>query len=370
MAFQMQSFDEQNVLSYEEITKEVSENFTIIDSFLRSDGAVEYKVMRTEDTKENFLSLWSTLKKKNYIPILRKGEPYLTLYVAPYVKRKKYSYKVGVALLAATMASLLIDGWLRASSSESQKIFPDWNPLVVTLSYAIAFIGILGLHEVGHLVMSRKRGLSSTMPYFIPGIPGSGVPTFGAIIFATEPMVNKDTQFDVGLFGPISGFIAALFVGFFGVLTSVPMTLDDFTKLFGAGEASFVDVPLIMNLMLIGTGKVSSSQQMVVILSPLAYAAWFGLLITFLNTLPAWQLDGGHMSRSVLTDRQQRIATLLSAVVMTLFGFFLMAMLILFLSFGQNEIKPLDEVSPLSKSRKLIYGLVLIVTILCAPIPL
>ncbi|MEM3403177.1 MAG: site-2 protease family protein [Nitrososphaeria archaeon] len=366
----MQSSDGQNILGYEEITKEVSKNFTIIDYFLRSDGAVEYKVMKTENIKENFLSLWSTLKKSGYIPVLRKGEPYLTLYVAPYIKRKKYSYKMGVTLLAATMASLLIDGWVRASSSTSQKIFPEWNPIVVTLSYALAFIGILGLHEVGHLVMSRKRGLSSTMPYFIPGIPGSGVPTFGAVIFATEPMVNKDTQFDIGLLGPISGFIVAVFVSFLGVLTSVPMTLEEFTKLFGAGETSFVDVPLIMNLMLIGTGKVSASQQMVVILSPLAYAAWFGFLITFLNTLPAWQLDGGHMSRSVLNERQQRIATLLSAVIMALFGFLLMAMLILFLSFGQNEIKPLDEVSPLSRSRKLVYGLVLVVTILCAPIPL
>ncbi|MBC7091263.1 MAG: site-2 protease family protein [Nitrososphaeria archaeon] len=358
-----------NTLGYDEITREVSSYFSIIEYYVRPDGSIEYKIFPTEDVKEKFLGLWSSLKNKKYIPILRKDETYFTLYVTHFFERRSYSWKIAIILFAATILSLLTDGWLRATSPIEQEIF-GWNPIIVTLLYAISFIGILGLHELGHLILSRKHKMASTLPYFIPGIPGTGVPTFGAIIFATEPMANRDQQFDVGLAGPLFGFIAACIVSVFGVLSSVPMSLNEFNIRFGQEQVFFVNVPLIMNIMMMLLGKVSVSQPTVVILSPLAYAAWFGFLITFLNTLPAWQLDGGHMARSVLPERWHRIATILSALIMAFLGFILMALLVLFFSYGQREIRPLDDVSPVSKSRKLIYVLIIVMIILCAPIPL
>lgn len=370
MAFQMQNLGQQNIAVFEEITNEVKRNFIILESYIRPDGSIEYKLSMIDDTKEKFLELYSSLRKRNYIPILRKDDISLTLYVAPFERKKKYSTKIALALFGATIVTLLVDGWLRASSPFDQKVFPESNPIFVTLSYALAFIGILGLHELGHLLMARRHRMASTMPYFIPGIPGTGIPTFGAIIFATEPMPNKDIQFDVGLFGPISGFIVAILVGIFGIMTSVVLPLEEFNSLLGPNQATFMEIPLLMNLMLIAVGKVSFSGEVVVILSPLAYAAWFGLLITFLNTLPAWQLDGGHMARSVLSERQQRVATILSALVMAFFGFFLMALLVLFFSYGQNIIRPLDEISPLSRSRKIVFALMFVVLILCAPLPI
>lgn len=358
-----------NTLGYDEITREVSSYFSVIEYYVRPDGSIEYKIFPTEDVKEKFLSLWSSLKKKKYIPILRKDETYFTLYVTHFFERRSYSWKIAIILFAATILSLLTDGWLRATSPIEQEIF-GWNPIIVTLLYAISFIGILGLHELGHLILSRKHKMASTLPYFIPGIPGTGVPTFGAIIFATEPMANRDQQFDVGLAGPLFGFIAACIVSVFGVLSSVPMSLNEFNIRFGQEQVLFVNVPLIMNIMMMLLGKVSVSQPTVVILSPLAYAAWFGFLITFLNTLPAWQLDGGHMARSVLPEKWHRIATILSALIMAFLGFILMALLVLFFSYGQREIRPLDDVSTVSKSRKLIYVLIIVMIILCAPIPL
>ncbi|MGQ9780661.1 MAG: site-2 protease family protein [Nitrososphaeria archaeon] len=354
----------------EDITSIVRRYFNVVDFYVRSDGAMEYTVSLTEGAKEKFLELWEILKKRNYVPVLKRGDGYSTLYVAPYPKRKKYSMKMAFVMLAATVTTVLIDGWLRTSSKISQQIFPDWDPIFATILYLVAFMGILGLHEIGHLVLSRKHGMSSTMPYFIPGIPGTGIPSFGAVIFATEPMANRDMQFDVGLSGPVFGFIAALVVGFFGVLTSVSFPLEEFNRIFGPGETMFVDVPLIMNLMMSTSGRFLGSGEVVVVFSPLAHAAWFGFLVTFLNTLPAWQLDGGHMARSVLSGRQQRIVTILSALVMALFGFFLMALLVLFFSQGQSEVKPLDEVSPLSRSRKIVFALMIGILILCAPIPI
>ncbi len=368
MPFQMEDSTQQNITYFEDVTAIVRRHFNVVDSYIRSDGAMEYTVSMTEDAKERFLELWEVLKERNYVPFLKDGAEHFTLYVAPYSRRKKYSVKIALAMLVATVSTILIDGWLRNSSEVSQKIFPDWNPAFATVLYLIAFMGILGLHEIGHLVLSRKHRMSSTMPYFIPGIPGTGIPSFGAVIFATEPMANRDMQFDVGLSGPVFGFIAALVVGFFGVLTSVSFPLEEFNRIFGPGEAVFVDVPLIMNLMMSASGRFASSGETVVVFSPLAHAAWFGFLVTFLNTLPAWQLDGGHMARSVLSPRQQKIATILSALVMALFGFFLMALLVLFFSQSQMEVKPLDGVSPLSRSRKVVFVLMIVVLVLCAPI--
>jgi membrane-associated protease RseP (regulator of RpoE activity) len=366
----MENIGPLNVAAFEEISNEVKKNFNVLESYVRSDGTIEYKLSLEKDTKDKFLGLCSFLREKMYIPILRKEGDFLTLYVAPYVKKKKYSVKIALALFGATIISLLVDGWLRASSPINLKIFPESNPIFVTLSYALAFIGILGLHELGHLLMARRHQMASTLPYFIPGIPGTGIPTFGAIIFATDPMPNRDIQFDVGLFGPLAGFITTILVGVFGVLSSVTLPLSTFNSLFGSNQATFTNIPLLMNLMMTMLGKVSISDEVVVIMSPIAYAAWFGFLITFLNTLPAWQLDGGHMARSVLSGRQQRIATFISAIIMAIFGFFLMALLVLFLSSGQSNIRPLDEISPLSRSRKIVFVIMIAVVILCAPIPI
>ena len=106
-----------------------------------------------------------------------------------------------------------------------------------------------------------------------------------------------------------------------------------------------------------------------VIMSPIMFAAWLGFLITFLNLLPAWQLDGGHMSRVILGQKWHRIATYASMGVLVLLNYWMMALFILILSSRSRDAKPLDDVSPLSKNRKLIYIGVIILAILCAPIP-
>ncbi len=246
----MENIGPSNVATFEEITNEVKKNFTVLDSYVHSDGAIEYKLLLEKDTKDKFLGLCSFLHERMYVPILRKEGDFLTLYVAPFVKKKKYSVKIALALFGATIVSLLVDGWLRASSAIDLKIFPESNPIIVTLSYVLAFVGILGLHELGHLLMARRHRMASTLPYFIPGIPGTGIPTFGAVIFATDPMPNRDIQFDIGLFGPLAGFITTTLVGVFGVLSSVTLPLSTFNSLFGSNQVTVTNIPLLMNLMM------------------------------------------------------------------------------------------------------------------------
>jgi membrane-associated protease RseP (regulator of RpoE activity) len=106
-----------------------------------------------------------------------------------------------------------------------------------------------------------------------------------------------------------------------------------------------------------------------VIMTPVMFAAWIGFLITFLNLLPAWQLDGGHMARTLLGAKLHKYATYGSMAILVLLNYWLMALLILFMSSRNPGATPLDDVSPLSKNRKLAYLGIIVLAILCAPIP-
>jgi len=99
------------------------------------------------------------------------------------------------------------------------------------------------------------------------------------------------------------------------------------------------------------------------------FAAWIGFLITFLNLLPAWQLDGGHMARTLLGAKLHRYATYGSMAILVLLNYWLMALLILFMSSRNPGATPLDDISPLSRNRKLAYLGIIVLAVLCAPLP-
>ena len=101
-----------------------------------------------------------------------------------------------------------------------------------------------------------------------------------------------------------------------------------------------------------------------VIMTPVLFAAWLGFLITFLNLLPAWQLDGGHMARSLFGAKWHRIGTYASIGVLFLLGYYFMAMFILVLSSRNPSAMPLDDVSPVPNNRKLMYIVVVVLAIL------
>jgi Zn-dependent protease len=104
-------------------------------------------------------------------------------------------------------------------------------------------------------------------------------------------------------------------------------------------------------------------------MSPVLFAAWVGFLITFLNLLPAWQLDGGHLARSALGVRWHRVLTYSSVGVLTGLGYFIMAAFVLLFSSRAPESTPLDDVSPLSKKRKVLFWVAIALAVLCAPLP-
>jgi membrane-associated protease RseP (regulator of RpoE activity) len=122
-----------------------------------------------------------------------------------------------------------------------------------------------------------------------------------------------------------------------------------------------------MDATIILVGKHVPNQELV--MSPVLLAAWFGFLITFLNLLPAWQLDGGHIARATFGIRWHRVLTYASIGVLVSTGYFIMALFILMFSMRSRDVKPLDDISPLSKKRKKLFVLVIALAFLCAPLP-
>jgi membrane-associated protease RseP (regulator of RpoE activity) len=198
-------------------------------------------------------------------------------------------------------------------------------------------------------------------------VPVFGIPTFGALIQSKGLTINRDILFDVAIAGPIAGLVIAIIVCIFGAYPSpeISNTLAD--ELFSESQLMKMNMPILMSVSLDLFDKGGSDKE--VIMSPILFAAWLGFLITFLNLLPAWQLDGGHMARALFGRKWHQIATYASMGILALLGYWFMALFILVLSTRSQDAGPLDDISPLSKNRKRMFIVILVLGFLCAPLP-
>ena len=163
-----------------------------------------------------------------------------------------------------------------------------------------------------------------------PGVPVFGIPTFGALIQSKGLTINRDILFDVAIAGPIAGLIIAIIVSIFGAYTSPEIDNVMAEELFENSQLIKMNQPLLMTASLAVFDKGGDDRQ--VIMSPILFAAWLGFLITFLNLLPAWQLDGGHMARALFGKKWHQIATYASMGILAVLGYWFMALFILVLS--------------------------------------
>lgn len=337
------------------VAEKVKTLFHIRNQYFREQGAVEFEVEENGGNKLAFLKLIKEIKPLGYLAVLRRGEGYLTLIAFRKPEVKKRGLRLNLILLLATLGTVAADGFFKSSN------YPGNLPLMIGL-YAVGIMGIIGVHEMGHKIASALHGVKSSPPYFIPGIPGA-LPTLGAVITSSEPPTNRDSLFDLGISGPLAGLAVTLLVAVGGALTSAAVPIEELSRQAAAGKllmVSNLDIFTAYLLSIFAPQRVGTG----IILSPLIFASSLGFLITFLNLMPAWQLDGGHVARAVLSPKLHKILTYASIAVLFITGFQLMAILILILSMRSPEMKPLDDVSPLSKSRKIMFILVWVIAAL------
>jgi len=234
-------------------------------------------------------------------------------------------------------------------------------------SYSLSIISILLAHEMGHYFMSIKYGIPATLPYFIP-FPLSPFGTFGAVIKMKGAIINKKALFDIGVAGPISGFVVAIPFIILGIKLSDIQVIS--------GNTSFIELgdPLLFKIVQeLMVGKIPSGHDLV--LHPFAYAGWVGLFVTALNLLPVGQLDGGHIVYALFGNKSRWVffATIAVLAVISIFynpGW--LTLLIILLIFGMRHPKPLDIETELDSKRKYIALIILIIFALSftpAPFP-
>ena len=332
--------------------------------------SLEFQI-EDSDFKEKFEYLARRLESINYISKLELMDNQKYIIIQKFARKKQRKWLSTAwtprILFAVVITFVMIDGYYRTVGTNS--IVNVGDPLEMAGTYTLSLLGILGIHELGHIIASKRHKLRTTWPYFIPGLPIIGIPTFGAFIQSKGLTINREILFDVAIAGPIAGLIITIVVSIYGAYTA-PVLEEGITNGLFA-ESKLIEwnqgQPLLMSASLAIFGKGGEGHD--VIMTPILFAAWIGFLITFLNLLPAWQLDGGHMARTLLGPKLHRYATFGSMAILVFLGYWLMAMLILVMSSRSPSANPLDDISPLSKNRKLVYIGVIVLAVLCAPLP-
>jgi Zn-dependent protease len=355
--------------SQEEIISFVNSIFEVSD-FVKTEFSLEFRIEDLE-FKSKFVDLARKLENRNYACKLSEmnGSRYIIIQKFTPKKQRKWLNATWIPriLFAVVVTFVMIDGYFRTDLANS--ITEIGNPYEMAGIYTLALLGILGIHESGHLIAAKVHRLKTSWPYFIPGLPIIGIPTFGAFIQAKGLTINREILFDVAIAGPIAGLVIAVIVSIFAAYTAPIIDVDVAQELYEDSRLIKWDLgePLLMTASLSLFGKGGEGHE--VLMTPVMFAAWIGFLITFLNLLPAWQLDGGHMARTLLGPKLHRYATFGSMGILVLLDFWLMAILILVMSSRNPSASPLDDVSPLSRNRKLAYIGIMVLAVLCAPLP-
>jgi membrane-associated protease RseP (regulator of RpoE activity) len=264
------------------------------------------------------------------------------------------------------------------------------------LAFAASLLAILLAHEFGHYLAGRYHNTYVTLPYFIP-FPFSPFGTLGAFIQLKEPPKNRRILLDIGIAGPLAGLLVSIPVLILGLslsrLSSLPVVpsqaqglqLEGNSLLYLATKFLVFGkllpqpgdyqglTPFLYWVRYFFTGRPLPLGGQDVLLHPVAWAGWAGLLVTALNLIPAGQLDGGHLLFVLLGKRVSALLPVILIVLVVLGlvwpGWWLWAALIFLL--GRLHAEPLDQITPLDPPRKLlaVVGLVIFILVF-TPVPL
>jgi membrane-associated protease RseP (regulator of RpoE activity) len=382
---------------------------------------LRYRGELTRDSEEAYDQLAAALLPYNITPLFRiDGERQTILLMNGTIHPKPGRVWINILLFILTLLSVLFAGAMYSYSGP----LPDdtlgqvWTLIThlwVGWPFAVSLLSILLAHEFGHYFVGRARGAAVSLPYFIP-LPVSMLGTMGAFIQLKQLPKNKRALFDLAIAGPLAGLVVAIPVLILGLaLSSVGTTQDSsYTKTANtmdicqnsanigetyscAGDnllegnsllylglkyilkgkllpspASYDLPPLLYWIRYIFTGHPIPVGGQDVMLHPVAWAGWAGLLVTFLNLIPAGQLDGGHVVYALFGQRVRKVFPVFLVIILLL-GFFwsgwwLWAFIIYLI--GRSHAEPLDQITQLDTRRKTLAVVILVIFLLVlTPVP-
>jgi hypothetical protein len=328
------------VTQFEQLHTTVEQEFEIEDSFVEYNIPTFYVKLR-QDSKTAFLKLIKHLDPLGFIPVLRKRNGKTVLQIMEKPATKPSRPIKNIALFFATLGTVLLAGYFQSQN------------IIETVTFAAAIIAILGSHEMGHKIAADKHHVEATYPYFIPGPPPIG--TFGAVIQQKSLPPNKDALFDIGCTGPIVGFLVAI------VVTIIGLPLSSYAWI---PEGSFtLPAPLLFSLIglafpPLGAVPLQTDSVLVILLHPVAFAGWVGMIVTVLNLIPVGMFDGGHVARTFFGKTARKVISYVAIITFLILGLliweaFIVWAIIAIVFSSMRHPGPLDDASKVTTWRKL-----------------
>jgi membrane-associated protease RseP (regulator of RpoE activity) len=355
------------------------------------------------DSENAYARLSEELKAQKLTPLFRwEGDRHVILLIPSLPRPRVSNPWWNILLFIATLISVMLTGATLSADGGTDvfaihSIQDILDLLVKGLPFAVSLLTILGAHEFGHYLAGRHHHVRVTLPYFIP-FPMSLLGTLGAFINIQEPPRNRRILFDISIAGPLAGLVFAIPILIYGLTQS---HLDQIPAILAQGMTFTIEGNSILYLLAkklvfnqwlpipvdfsnlspflywvkyFFTGSPLPLGGIDVMISPIVWAGWAGLLVTCLNLIPAGQLDGGHLLNTLIGSK--RMSRLLPVIVMVLgmlglvwSGWWLwMVMLILL---GRARAEVLDEITPIDKRRRIMGVAMLVIFVLVfSPVPL
>jgi hypothetical protein len=325
-----------------------------------ADGRPAFTIVPGPDDKERFLRLRQTLGDLGVLPLMRRRDDKTVIVLLPRPSPGRTPWLWPIGLFAATLVTTFLAGFQNSRSGCLPGLV---SPVAGGLAFSLSLMAILVCHEMGHKVVSIWRGIDSSPPFFIPMPPlfGLSIGTMGAVIVTRMPSPNRDALLELGASGPVAGFIVAIPILIYGVAHS--LVIAHAAIVANGCQVMAVPTPLLVNL-LVGW-LLHPAPAADVIIHPMAFAGWVGLLVTALNLLPASMLDGGHVMRALFGPRAHMILSYAAVGVAIYFGYWAMALLILLL-IRRGHPGPLDDCSPVSPWRRAAAASLILIFVLSA----
>lgn len=394
----------ENVVPSDILSFLVSRVFSIESVTITRDGAYRYSGhLIGEDSVRLYDQLAESVRSEGFIPLFRVEDQSQVIYLVRNPPKPRPSNPVvNLVLFLLTLLSVLLSGALYsvqvpATASSEETIRQIFSHILDGWPFAVSLLAILGSHELGHYFAGRHHHTEVTLPFFIP-FPFSSFGTMGAFIQMKEVPKNKRILLDIGMAGPIAGLVVCIPLLILGLSLSqvevLPTAVSSGTLFQLEGNSIFYLLskflvfhrwlpepltyggtsPLLYWIRYLFTGTPLPLGGMDVMLHPVAWAAWAGLLVTSLNLIPAGQLDGGHILYTLLGKKGMRTIYPFILAGMVIMGFmwsgwFLWAALLFLM--GRTYAEPLDQITELDNRRKwLARAMIVIFILVFIPIPI
>ncbi len=383
-----------NIPESDTLTPFVANIFRIDDLTAGRDGAgylYRYRGLLTAaDSAAAYDQLVEALNPYGLTALFRKDEAdgrHLILIVAAPPKPKPSNPAVNLILFILTILSMMLAGAVIPPETVIPEDFMGqfllpFQFMLTGWPFALSLMSILLAHELGHYFASRYHKMEASLPYFIP-MPLPPIGTMGAVIQLKELPKNKRILLDVGIAGPLAGLVVAIPVLLIGLSQSALITVPNLPGSMTEGNsilyllakfavfgqmlpapASYSLPPVLHWLGYFFTGIPAPIGGRDVLLGPVAWAGWVGLLVTALNLIPAGQLDGGHILYVLFGGKRLRSFLpyiMIGLGILSIFSVSWLLWIVMLRFFGRITDEPRDQITELGPARRAlaIFGIVI-----------